>query len=110
MLRMGLEYITTKLSLCVTVFLRIDTNDLSLDAGTSVKKCRVLFPGGRALQSTNLYMLVPGPFGLFSRGGVGPVGSNESVKSTPRYAASALIAASAALPQSKAALVSPWTY
>jgi hypothetical protein len=34
----------------------------------------------------------------------------QSVKSTPRYAASALIAAAAALVHSKAALGSPWTW
>ena len=34
----------------------------------------------------------------------------QSVKSTPRYAASALIAATAALVHSKAALSSPWTW
>jgi hypothetical protein len=34
----------------------------------------------------------------------------QSVKSTPRYAASALISAAAALVHSKAALVSPWTW
>ncbi len=34
----------------------------------------------------------------------------QSVKSTPRYAASALIAAGAALIHSKVALVSPWTW
>ena len=34
----------------------------------------------------------------------------QSVKSTPRYAASALIAAAAALVHSKATLASPWTW